>query len=97
MVKQFVNKGTPAFSQGLANWKRNPNENPGVGLILLKSIMIFKQAQRSVELSDKTSSRSGSKSAVANSTVRDYLYPVNRTPIDDPISGRECASMRVDK
>ena len=47
-----LNKGgTPVFPQWLANLKRNLDENPGMGLIPLKSIVIFKQAQRIVELS----------------------------------------------
>ena len=47
--------------------------------------MIFKQTQRAVELSNRTGSRSRSESDGANSTVRNYLYPTNRTQIDDPI------------
>ena len=36
---------------GLANLKRNPGKNSGVGSIPLKSILIYKKAQRAVELS----------------------------------------------
>ena len=43
--------GTPELPPGLANLKQNSDENPGVGSIPLKSILIFKQAQRAVELS----------------------------------------------
>ena len=76
--------GTPVLPSGLANLKRNPGENPEVGSIPFKSIMIFKQTQRAVELST-TGSRIRSKSAGTNSTVRGDLYPVKRMPTDDPI------------
>ena len=46
---------------GLENLERNPGENlcenTCLGLISLKSIVIFKQDQRAVELSNKASSR----------------------------------------
>ena len=71
------------FQSGIVNLKRNP----GVGSIPQKFIVIFKQAQGAVELSNRTGSRSRSKSADINSTVRSYLYPVNRTPTDDLIYG----------
>ena len=83
--------GTPVFLLRLSNLKRNPDEKPGLGSIPLKSIVIFKQAQRAVELSNRTGSRSRSESAGIKSTVRSYLYPVNRTQTDDPIYGREWA------
>ena len=59
--------------------------------------MIFKQAQRAVELSFRADSRSRLESAGSNSTVRSYLYPVNRTPTDDPIYGGVMGKVRVDK
>ena len=88
---------TSVFPPVLVNLKRNPGENPGVGSIPLKSIVIFKKAQRAVELSIRTGSRSRSESAGINSTVRSYLYPVNRTPTDDPIYGEGMGKVRVDK
>ena len=66
--------GTPMSPLGLTNLKRNPGENLGVGSILLKSIVISKQAQRVVELSNRTGSSSSSESAGINSTIRSYLY-----------------------
>ena len=84
------------FLSGLANLKRNPGENPSMGSIPLMSILIFKLAQRAVELS-ATSFRSRSESAGINSTVRCYLYPVNRTPTDDPIYGEGIGKVRLDK
>ena len=33
----------------------------------------------------------------ATSTVRGYLYPVHRTPTDDPIYGEGMGKVRVDK
>ena len=50
--------------------------------------MIFKQAQRAVELSVRAGSRSRSDSAGINSTVGSYLYLANRTPTDDSIYGK---------
>ena len=76
-------RGTPVSPPGRANLKRNP----GVGSIPLKSIVIFKQAQRAVELPFRADSRSKSESAGTNNTVRSYLYPVNRTLTYDPIDG----------
>ena len=49
MINSYA--GKPVFPLGQANLRRNPGENLGVGLIPLKSIVIFKQAQRAVELS----------------------------------------------
>ena len=88
---------TPVFPLVLANLKRNPGENPGVGSIPLKSIVIFKQAQRAVELSIRTGSRSRSESAGINSTVRSYLHPVNRTPTDFPYTGRGWARWEINR
>ena len=69
-------------------WKNvNPDENPGVGSIPLKSIVIFKQPNRPLNCWIRTDSRSGSEFAVINSTVKSYMYPVNRTPTDDHIQG----------
>ena len=68
------------FPPGLANLKRNL----GMGSIPLKSIVIFIQAQRAVELST-TGSRCRSESAGTDSTVRSNLYLANRIPTDDPI------------
>ena len=96
-IVYFFNWGTPVFPSGLANLKRNPGENFVVGLIPLKSIVIFKQAQITAELSFRADSWSRSESAGINSTVRSYLYLVNRTPIDDPVYGEELGKMRVDK
>ena len=73
------------FQSRHANLKRNPYENPGVDSIPLKSIVIFKQAQIIVELSHRAGSRSRSESAGTNSTVRSYMYQVDRTQTDDPI------------
>ena len=73
------------FPLELENLKRNPSENSGVGLITLKSLVIFKQAQRAVELSNRTDSRSRLESDGINSTVRSYSYLINITPIDDPV------------
>ena len=70
---------------GLADLKRNPCENFDVGSISLKSKVIFEQVQRAIELSKSVDSRNRSESAEINSIVRSYLYPVNRTPTDDPI------------
>ena len=89
--------GTPVFPSGLANLKRNPGENPGVNSIPLKSIVTFKQAQSSVELSFWAGSRSRSESAGTNSTIRSCLYPVNRTLTDDPIYGEGMGKVTVDK
>ena len=57
-MKWTQDEGTPEHPSGLANLKQNPDENPGVGLINLKSILIFKQAQRAVKLSNRAGSRS---------------------------------------
>ena len=73
------------FPSGLADLKRNLGKNFGVDLIPLKSKVIFKQAQRAVEWSKMVGSRNRSESAGINSIVRSYLYPVNRTPTDDPM------------
>ena len=40
---------TSVFPSGLANLRRTPGENPCVSLIPFKSIMIFKQSQRTVK------------------------------------------------
>ena len=53
----------------------NPGDNRDLDLISLKSIVIFKQAQRAVGLSNRAGSRSRPESAGINSTVRGYLYP----------------------
>ena len=76
-------RGIPVFPPKLANLKRNP----GVCLITLKFIVIFKQTQRAVELSNRTDSRSRLESDGINSTVRSYPYLINKTPIDDPVKG----------
>ena len=73
------------FPSGLADLKRNPDQNFGVGSIPLKSKVIFKQAQRAIELSKSVGSKNRSESAGINSIIRSYLYPVNRTSTDDPI------------
>ena len=85
----MINQGKPMFPSKLANLRRNPGENPGLGSIPLKFIVIFKQAQRAVELSNKAGSRSRPESTGTNSTIRSYLYPIYRTPTDDPIYGRK--------
>ena len=77
---------TPVFPSGQANLKRNPGENPDVDSIPLKYIMIFKQAEWIFELSNRTDSRSKSELAGINNTVRSYLYSVNTTPTDYPIT-----------
>ena len=89
-------RGIFVFLSGLAKLKRNPGENLGMCLIPLKSIMIFKQVKRTVELSIRTGSQCRSESASMNSTVRGYLYPINRTPTDDPIYGEGVDKVRVD-
>ena len=37
------------------------------------------------------------KNWLVTSTVRSYLYPVHRTPTDDPIYGEGIGKVRVDK
>ena len=77
------NRNTCVFT-GKDVWE---NVNPGIGSIPFKSIVIFKQTQRSVELSNRTGPRSRPESAGPNGTVRSYLYLVNRTPTDYPTYG----------
>ena len=82
---QLCNNGEYlCFLVGLANLKRNPD----ISSISFKSIVTFKQAQRDVELY-MTGSRSRSESAGTNSTVRSYLYSVNRTWLMIPYTGRK--------
>ena len=56
------------FPPGLANLKRNPDENPGVDLIPLKSVVFFKQTRRAVQLPIWAGSRSRSESDGINMT-----------------------------
>ena len=45
-IIHFLNWGTPVFPPGLANLKRNPDENFGVGLISLKSMWFSNKLKR---------------------------------------------------
>ena len=84
--------GTPVFPSGLANLR----QNPGVGSISLMSTD-FQTSPKKCWTVYWTGSRNRSESASINSTVRSYLYPVSRTPTDDPIYGEGMGKVRVYK
>ena len=79
-------RGTPVFLSGLANLKQNPGENHGMGSIPLKSTD-FQTSPNKFWTVYWTVLRSRLEFSDSNSTVRSYLYPVNRKSTDDPIYG----------
>ena len=81
------------FSSGLDNLKRNP----GVDSIPLKSIEIFKQAQRAVELSTEQVLEADQNQllSIALSEATCIRSKGHRPII--PYTGEEWASVRVDK